>query len=48
MKRKTKSLKINPKIWKRIKQHCVNKEISISKYIEDLAKKDLNIKERIK
>lgn len=41
MERITKSLKISPELWKEVKKHSVEKEISISDYIEGLIKKDL-------
>ncbi|MGV8152542.1 MAG: hypothetical protein ACP5OG_05665 [Candidatus Nanoarchaeia archaeon] len=39
--RVTKSLKIDPEIWKEMKKHCVDLEKEMSEYIEDLIKKDL-------
>ena len=41
MQRETTSLKINKDIWKEVKKYCIDKEIMISEYIEDLIKKDL-------
>lgn len=41
MERITKSLKIKPAVWKEVKKHCVEKDISISDYIEQLVEKDL-------
>lgn len=41
MPKKTTSIKIEPEIWKKVKLHCVEKEIEISDYIESLIKKDL-------
>lgn len=41
MGRKTTSIKINPKIWKSVKMHCVENEIDISEYLEDLINKNL-------
>jgi len=41
MQRKTTSLKIDPKIWKEAKIHCVKKEIKISEYIEKLIQRDM-------
>ncbi len=43
MTRITKSLKIDSDIWKKIKKHCVNKDIYISDYIEKLVEEDLNV-----
>jgi hypothetical protein len=44
MPRKTTSLKIDPIVWKKVKVHCVNKEMDISDYIAKLIKKDLGAK----
>ena len=41
MQRKTTSLKIDPELWKEVKKHCIDDNINISKYIENLIKKDL-------
>lgn len=42
MKKETKSLKINPILWKRVKEYCIQEDIEISRYIEGLIKRDLN------
>ena len=42
--RKTTSIKIDEKIWKMVKIHCVTEGIDISDYLEGLIKKDLKIK----
>lgn len=44
MERVTKSLKIDPAVWKEVKRYCVDNDISISEYFEKLAKKDLKKK----
>ena len=41
MNRKTTSLKINPEIWKTAKKSCIDKDISISEYVESLIEKDI-------
>ena len=41
MSRKTTSLKVDPEVWKSAKKKCIDDDISISKYIESLIKKDL-------
>ena len=41
MDRETKSLKIDPKLWRDVKIHCAQEEIDISEYIEDLIIRDL-------
>lgn len=41
MIRKTTSIKVNPELWKLVRNHCTNKEIEISEYLEILIKKDL-------
>lgn len=43
MTRKTTSLKIDEELWKKVKIHCIQKEIDISEYIENLVKKDLKL-----
>jgi len=44
MLRVTKSLKIDPAVWKQVKVHCAKREIDISDYIERLIKIDLKVK----
>ena len=44
MERKTTSLKINPNLWKKVKIHCINHDLDIAEYIEELIKKDLQSK----
>src|SRR3989338_166578 len=41
--RKTTSLKIDPEIWKMGKKKCIDKDVSISEYIESLIKKDIKL-----
>ena len=41
MERKTTSIKMDPELWKRVKKHCIDIEIDISEFIEDLLKKNL-------
>ena len=41
MERKTTSIKMDPELWKRVKKHCIDEEIDISEFIEDLLKKNL-------
>ena len=41
MLRKTTSIKIDPQLWKDVKKHCIDKDIDISEYIENLVRKDL-------
>ena len=43
MVRKTTSLRIDPDLWKKVKLHCVQNELDISEYIENLVKKDLKL-----
>ena len=42
--RVTKSIKINPDLWKEAKKHCIDKDLELSEYIEGLIKKDLKVK----
>ncbi len=44
MVRKTTSIKVDEKLWKKVKIRCVNKDEDISDYIEKIIKKDLKIK----
>ena len=42
MTRKTTSIKIEPELWKKLKIKCIEKNIEISEYLEQLIKKDLH------
>ena len=44
MPKVTKSLKINPELWKEVKVNCAKRGIDISFYIEGLIQKDLKKK----
>ena len=39
--KKVTSIKIDKGLWKKVKKHCIDEEIDISKYIERLVEKDL-------
>jgi len=39
--RVTKSIKIDPNLWKEAKKHAIDKDLELSEYIEGLIKKDL-------
>ena len=39
--RVTKSLKVNPDLWKEAKKHAIDKDMELSEYIEGLIEKDL-------
>ena len=41
MDRKTTSIKFNPELWKSVKKHCIDEDMDISDYLENLVKKDL-------
>ena len=41
MDKKTTSIKIEPKTWKEAKKNCIDKETTLSDYVEKLIKKDL-------
>ncbi|MCK4729783.1 MAG: hypothetical protein KAT28_00545 [Candidatus Aenigmarchaeota archaeon] len=43
-KKETTSIKINPYLWKETKKYCIDKDITISNLIENLLKKEINIK----
>lgn len=44
MKRVTKSLKIDPELWKSLKIECVKQEKEISEYVEEAIKDKLKKK----
>ncbi len=44
MARVTKSVKIDPNLWKEVKVYCAKKGMEISTYIEGLIKKNLKRK----
>ena len=41
IKRKTTSIKIEPTLWKRVRKKCIDDDIDISEYLENLIKKDM-------
>ena len=41
MAKKTTSLKVDPELWKEVKKLCIDKEVDISDYLEDLFRQDL-------
>ena len=41
MIRKTTSIKIEPELWKRVKKHCIDRDMDISDFIEELLEKNL-------
>lgn len=43
-KKETISLKVNSDLWKKVRLHCVEKDLQYSQYVESLVKKDLGIK----
>ncbi len=40
-RRKTTSLKVDPELWKKVKKHCIDKDIEVSEYVEEVIEKDL-------
>jgi len=42
--RKSTSIKMDIELWKLVKKHCIDKDIDISDYLEELIRKDLKIK----
>tara|TARA_Y100000310_G_C20642892_1_gene794951 strand:+ start:1679 stop:1813 length:135 start_codon:yes stop_codon:yes gene_type:complete len=42
MVRKTTSIKVDPELWKKVKKHCIDKDMDISDFIEDLLKRNLS------
>ena len=43
-KKETISLKIDPQLWIKAKQHCIGKRLKYSDYVESLIRKDLEKK----
>ena len=41
MVRKTTSIKVDPELWKKVKKHCIDKDMDISDFIEDLLRKNI-------
>lgn len=39
--KKVTSIKIDAHLWKRVKKHCIDEEINVSRYVERLIEKDL-------
>lgn len=44
MVRKTTSIKVDVSLWKQVKKHCIDVEIDISDYIENLINQDMKSK----
>ena len=44
--RKTTSIKIDAELWKKVRKHCIDEEIEVSTYLEELVKKDLSSKKQ--
>lgn len=42
MIRKKTSINIDPLMWKEVKKKCIDQDIDISQYLENLINKDLN------
>ena len=43
-KRVTKSIKIDPELWKEMQHHCIDKEIDYSSFIENLIREKFHKK----
>lgn len=41
MVRKTVSIKFDADLWKKVKLHCVNEDLEISQFVEDLVRNKL-------
>ena len=39
--KKTTSIKVDPELWKKVKKHCIDKDMDISDFIEELLRKNL-------
>ena len=46
MERRTTSIKIDPDLWKRVRKHCIDKDMDVSDYIEGLIKMDMDKKNK--
>jgi hypothetical protein len=46
MRRKTTSLKIDEELWKKVKIHCIQNDIEISRFLENLIKNKLKEKKK--
>ncbi len=40
MERKTTSLKIDTDLWRKVKKHCIDQNIDISEYLEEVIRRD--------
>ena len=40
MERKTTSLKIDVDLWRKVKKHCIDQNIDISEYLEEVIRRD--------
>lgn len=43
MPKKTTSIKIDSEVWKKVKMHCIEKDIDISEYLEKIIRRDLQL-----
>lgn len=39
--RKTTSIKVNPQLWKEVKKYCIDKNMGVSDFLENLIKKEI-------
>ena len=42
MKKKTTSIKIDPELWKEAKKYCIDEEVDVSEFVENLIRKALS------
>jgi hypothetical protein len=42
MVRKTTSIRIDAELWKNVKKKCIDMDLNISEYVEELIKEGLN------
>ena len=42
MVRRTTSIKIDDVLWKRVKMHCLSKDLQVSEFVEDVLRKELD------
>jgi hypothetical protein len=39
--RRTTSIKVDPTLWKEVKKYCIDKDIDVSDFLEELIRKEL-------
>ena len=47
LERKVTSMKIDPELWKMVKKHSIDNDISITEFVEDALKRELEKRKTI-